>query len=176
MSAGVAQANPSFNLAESQARAGDVVHFTITGGDDEVTYDFELADHDVVKGAGDGDAGPVSGQFTMPDLGSSAKSVQVKAEIRDDDDDKTTVKRTLQYLGRAQTVTTPAAPQSVTAPAAAPQPAPAAQGPHLEQAQETRGAIVERRRKRARRRHARERRADERQHDRFSKSKGQEQS
>ena len=98
MSAAVAHADPTFVLAESQARAGDSVHFTITGADDHVTYEVEVADRDVLEGEADGDGGVVAGQFTMPDLGSAAKSVQVEAEIREDDD-KTTVKRKLQYLG-----------------------------------------------------------------------------
>jgi hypothetical protein len=122
MSAAVAQADPTFVLAESQARAGDTVHFTITGADDRVTYELEVADRDVLKGAADADGGVVAGQFTMPDLGDTAKSVQVEAELREDDD-KTTVKRKLQYLGHAQPVTVvPAAPAQVTAPAASPQP------------------------------------------------------
>ena len=98
-----------------------------------MTYDVEVADRDVVEGEGDGDSGPVSGQFTMPDLGGSAKSVTVEAVIRDDGDDKTTVKRKLQYLGPAIKVEpTPAPPAPVAAPAAPQQavtgPAPA-QGP-----------------------------------------------
>ena len=77
------------------------------------------------KGEADGDSGAVSGQFTMPDLGAGAKSVTVEAEIRDDGDDKTTVKRKLQYLGPALPRPPPRPTRSqVAAPAAPQQPAP----------------------------------------------------
>ena len=114
MSAAVAHADPRFELAASQARAGDAVSFTITGADGQVRYEIEVNDRDVVEGAGSGAA--VSGAFTMPDLGSSAKSVTVEADL-DDEDGDTTVKRKLQYLGRALP---PAAPDPPAAAPAAP--------------------------------------------------------
>ena len=163
MSAAVAHADPSFVLAESQARAGDAVHFSITGGEDRVTYELEVADRDVLKGEADGDSGAVSGQFTMPDLGAAAKSVTVEAEIRDDDDDKTTVKRKLQYLGPALAAAAPAEPQSAAAPAVPHQPAPGpapAHNPAIAKAPAAQSAPAERRAKR--RRHARKRRAAKR--------------
>jgi hypothetical protein len=113
MSAAVAHADPSFVLAESQARAGDVVHFSITGADDRVTYEVEVAGRDVLEGEAEGSV--ISGQFAMPHLGSSARSVEVEAEIREPDD-RTTVERRLQYLGPAVAAPAPALP----APAAAP--------------------------------------------------------
>jgi hypothetical protein len=109
MSVGVAQADPGFVLAESQVRAGDAVHFSITGGEDDVTYEIEVGGVDVL--AGSGHDGAASGAFTMPDFGSSAKSVNVEADIKDDDD-KTEVKRTLQYLGHAVPPPAPAAQQA----------------------------------------------------------------
>jgi hypothetical protein len=121
MSAAVAHADPSFVVAESQARAGDVVHFTISGADGKLTYDIEVDDRDVLKGSG---KGVIGGQFTMPDLGSKAKSVTVEAEMRDEDGDEED-KRKLQYLGQALPVEPPA-PEPQAAPPAAPQPAPAA--------------------------------------------------
>jgi hypothetical protein len=113
MSVGVAHADPGFVIAESQVRAGDAVHFSITGAEGHVTYEIEVGGRDVLKGAGDG--GAASGQFTLPDFGGTAKALKVEADITDSDD-KTEVTRTLQYLGAAL----PPPP-----PAAAPDPAPA---------------------------------------------------
>jgi hypothetical protein len=98
MSVGVAHADPAFVISESQVRAGDTVHFSISGAEGRVTYEIEVADRDVLKGAGDD--GAASGQFTMPDFGATAKQLKVEADIRDSDDE-TEVKRTLQYLGAA---------------------------------------------------------------------------
>ncbi len=179
MSAAVAQADPSFVLAESQARAGDAVHFSITGGEDQVTYELQVADRDVLNGGADGDNGAISGQFTMPDLGGTAKSVTVEAEIRDDGDDKTTVKRKLQYLGPAAKVDpTPVPPAPVAAPAAPQQavsgPAPA-QGPAAAAAPSAPAPAAERRAKR-KRRQARRRRAAARRRDISSRSQRENQS
>ena len=127
MSVAVAHADPRFVIAESQVRANDTVHFSIAGGEGHVTYEIEVAGRDLLKGSGDGAA--VSGQFTMPDLGASAKSVKVEADIKDSDD-KTEVTRKLQYLGLALPVIAPdpppapepAAPALQQIPAAAPAP------------------------------------------------------
>ena len=116
MSVGVAHADPGFVIAESQVRATDTVHFSITGGEGHVTYEIEVAGRDVLKGSGDGAA--VSGQFTMPDLGAGAKSVKVEADIKDSDD-KTEVKRKLQYLGLALPVEPEPVPNLEPQPAAA---------------------------------------------------------
>jgi hypothetical protein len=167
MSASVAQATgPSFAVAESQAHAGDVVHFTITGGEDDVRYEIEVADRDVVEGKADGDDGPIAGQFTMPDLGAAAKSVTVEADIRDDGDDRTKVKRTLQYLGRAPAVvdTPPPAPAAApAAPAKTPAPASPSPAPAATKAPPTPGPAAKRHTKR-KRKHARKRRAAKREH------------
>ena len=129
MSVGVAHADPGASLGESQVRAGDPVHFTITNGDGHVSYEIEVGGRDVLKGSGEGPT--VSGQFTMPDFGASAKSVKVEIDI-EDDDDKTEVARKLQYLGAALPPPAPvavpqlapAAPQqTAAAPASSPAPA-----------------------------------------------------
>jgi hypothetical protein len=167
MSAGIAHADPSFGLAASQAHAGDVVHFTITGAEDDVRYEIEVNDRDVLEGTADGDSGPIGGQFTMPDLGAAAKSVTVEADIRDDGDDRTKVKRTLQYLGRAPAVvdTPPPAPAAVApaAPAPAPGPASSPPAPAATKAPPARGPAAKRHSKR-KRKHARKRRAAKREH------------
>ena len=175
MSAAVAQAEPSFVLVESQARAGDAVHFSITGAEDRVKYDLEVAGRDVLAGEADGDAGAISGQFTMPDLGGTAKSVTVEAEIEDDGDDETTVKRKLQYLGPAvQVDPAPAPPVALTVPATPQQTgsgtAPA-QGPAAAAAP-TAPAKAQRRAKR-KRRQARKRRAAARRRDISSPSRSE---
>jgi hypothetical protein len=112
MSVAVAHADPGASLAESQVRAGDPVHFTITNGDGHVSYEIEVAGRDVLRGSGEGPT--VSGQFTTPNLGTGAKSVKVEIDI-EDEDDKTEVARTLQYLGAAL----PPAPTTAPEPAAA---------------------------------------------------------
>ena len=78
---------------ETQARAGDPVHFSITGAQKLVSYELEVADTEVLEGSA------VSGQFTMPDLGEAARVVTVEAELRGPGKKKTTVKRKLMYLG-----------------------------------------------------------------------------
>ena len=136
MSAGVAHADPGFVIAESQVRAGDTVHFSITGGEGRVTYEIEVGDRDVTKGSGE--HGAASGQFTIPDFGSTAKTLKVEADIRDSDDE-TEVNRKLQYLGAALPApapaaapqTAPAVPQQIAA-APATSPAPAAAAPTAE--------------------------------------------
>jgi hypothetical protein len=116
VSAGVAHADPSFVLTESEARAGDTVHFSISGAEGRVTYDLEIEDREVVEdGAGSGRS--VSGQFTMPDLGPSSRTITVKASI-EDSDDSTTVTRKLQYLVPDQAVAGPAGALPPPAPAA----------------------------------------------------------
>jgi hypothetical protein len=166
MSAAVAHADPSFVLAESQARAGDVVHFSITGADDRVTYELEVADREVLKGEADADGGVISGQFTVPHLGGTAKSVEVEAEIREPDD-KTTVTRKLQYLGPALAAPAPAAPQPAAAPVV-PQPTAAAPAPaHIPAATQTTPSAapaVKHRSKRVQRRHPRRARRTNQRH------------
>jgi hypothetical protein len=164
MSAGVAHADPSFVVAESQARAGDVVHFTISGADGKLTYDIEVDDRDVLKGSG---KGVIAGQFTMPDLGSKAKSVTVEAEMRDEDGDEED-KRKLQYLGQALPVEPPAPEPQAAAPAA-PQPAPAAAPSAPAAAAPAAPAKAVGKPSKAKRRHARKRRHKARQRSRSTR-------
>jgi hypothetical protein len=137
-SVAAAHADLSFVLTgpETQARAGDPVHFSVTGAQKLVSYELEVGDTEVLEGSA------VSGQFTMPDLGGTARSVTVEAELRGPGKKKTTVKRKLMYLGpaleaggptQAQPVTLPAVPQQAVSvpettytPAAAVIPAPPA--------------------------------------------------
>lgn len=126
-----AHAGPSLHLGESEARAGQVVHFSISDVDEEEAYVIQIGDRPVAAGNGT-QSEQVSGQFTMPDLGGGERKVTLEAEIRDQDDRKT-VKRKLRYLGGpapALTVAdtppvTPPAPAPATLPPAAPTPAPA---------------------------------------------------
>ena len=129
-SVGAAHAHPDFALVEAEARAGDTVHFSITGANGTVTYDLEIGHHDVVEDAV-GAGKVVVGQFTLPHLGDSSKTVTVEAEMRDSRHKKT-VKRKLRYLGPALAATRPppdpgpqpaAEPPAAAAPAAAPPPA-----------------------------------------------------
>jgi hypothetical protein len=163
LSAGVAQADPSLVLAESGARAGDPVHFSISGAEGRVEYEVEVGGRDVAAGSG---AGAVSGQFTMPNLGNSAKAVTVEADLEDEDDD-TTVYRKLQYLGPAVAVTgvqpsAAPAPAPPEAPASPPQPvqvpqatlAPAAAPAAARQRSKRRAKHRRKRAKSERRRHA----------------------
>ena len=126
-----AHAGPGLHLGESEARAGQVVHFSISDVDEEEAYVIQIGDRTVAGGNGT-QSEQVSGQFTMPDLGGGERKVTLEAEIRDEDDRKT-VKRKLRYLGGpapALTVAdtppvTPPAPAPAALPPAAPAPAPA---------------------------------------------------
>ena len=119
VSAAPAAAHRNLEFTETGARSGDVVHFSITGLDGAVTYELTADDRKIVEGAGIDD---VSGAFTMPDLGSSARAVKVEAEIRESGKRKK-VKEKLDYLGAALPVPkTP--PVSKTPPAPDPAPAP----------------------------------------------------
>lgn len=110
-------ADPTFLLAQSEARAGDTVQFSITGTKKRVTYDIEVGGKEVLEGSGSAD-GMILGQFTMPDLGASNRTVTVQAEI-DEPRGTTVTRRKLQYL-------LPAAPEPLVSapPATAPGPAP----------------------------------------------------
>ena len=105
MSGGVAHAHPSFAVAEQQARAGDTVHFSIAGARSRVNYEIEVADRDVVQGSAAGDL--ISGEFTMPALGESARTVKVEAEMRESGK-KTKAKPKIEYLGLALPPSEPA--------------------------------------------------------------------
>jgi hypothetical protein len=120
LSASPAHARPNFELTEPGARAGDPVHFSISGADGAVTYELEIDDTDVLEGTG---SGAVTGTFTVPDLGQDVRTVKVEAEIRAADKRKK-VKRKLEYLGSALPVAGPPAPvPPAIVPAATPHPA-----------------------------------------------------
>jgi hypothetical protein len=102
LSAAPAQARPNAELAESVARAGDVVHFSISGATGGVSYDVYV-DHDWVQ---DGDG--LSGSFVVPDLGDDAWTVDVGIVIWSNG--RRTVERELEYLGQALPVRTPTTP------------------------------------------------------------------
>jgi hypothetical protein len=112
-----AHAGPSLRLAEYESRAGEVMHFSISDIDEDETYVLEIGDRRVADGSGT-EAEEISGQFTMPDLGGGERKVTVEAEIGDEDD-STTVKRKLRYLGG------PAPAPAIAGPPAPPPPAPA---------------------------------------------------
>ena len=130
-SVAVAHADPDFVLVEAEARAGDIVHFSITGAKGPVTYELEIGHHDVVEDAV-GTGSVVTGEFFLPHLGDSGRTVTVKAEIREPGD-KTTVKRKLHYLGPAPAATHPTDPVSAPEPAAQPKapPPPSAPAPSV---------------------------------------------
>jgi hypothetical protein len=127
-------------VTEPGARAGDVVHFTISGTNGLATYDLEVGDVDVLeKAAAGGDH--ASGAFTMPDLGNPVRTVKIEAEIWESGKRKK-VKRKLEYLGPALAVSnrpaptpvapapvvvpqTPAAPEPISSPTAIGEPSPA---------------------------------------------------
>ena len=150
-------ADPTFLLAQSEARAGDTVQFSITGAKKRVTYEIEVGGKEVLEGSGAAH-GVILGQFTMPDLGASSRTVTVEAEI-DEQRGTTVARRKLQYLlptapeplvsgpppatasGAApvvpvvlhQAATVPPAPANTISPAAAPV-APAPVGKHASRA------------------------------------------
>jgi hypothetical protein len=122
---GVAHADPRFALTESQARAGEPVHFSISGAEGRVDYGLEVGDIEVLEGTST--AKVVTGQFTMPDLGAAGRTVTVEARIREPDD-TTTVRRSLEYLAPAPPppapVATPPAPAPTAVAQAQPPPEP----------------------------------------------------
>jgi hypothetical protein len=130
LSAGVAHARPHFQVTESEARAGDLVHFVISGAAGRVEYELEIGDREVLEGTGAGNV--VSGEFTMPDIGPSERKVAVEAQI-EESDRTSTGKRKLRYLGAAQVPAAAApappvaAPADLTPPTPPPGPAPLAQ-------------------------------------------------
>jgi len=93
-----AHTDADFAVAEGEARAGDPVHFSITGTKGQYTYELEIGNLDVVEDTVA--SGNISGEFTLPHLGNSQKTAVVKAVIRESRH-KTTVTRKLRYLGPA---------------------------------------------------------------------------
>jgi hypothetical protein len=86
----VAAADLSFQLSRTEARAGESVQFSISGTDDEARYAIEVAEKEVAEGSG------ASGEFTMPNLGATARSVTVKLELSQSGETEV-LSRTLQY-------------------------------------------------------------------------------
>jgi hypothetical protein len=120
LSVATAHAKPSFGVVERSARAGDLVHFTISGVDGTVTYALEVDDTRVLEGTS---GGALSGTFTVPDLGDAVRTVTVEAQIRGPDR-RRKVERELEYLGSALPVTDPPTPASPPAVPVLPQVAP----------------------------------------------------
>jgi hypothetical protein len=121
LSAATAHARPSLGLAETGARADDVVHFSIYGLDGDVNYEVEVDGEWVTDGWGDG---VISDAFTMPDLGAGSWTVTVEVKLRG----HRKVSGELEYLGRALPVVktpapAPAAPEPTAAAQAVPSPA-----------------------------------------------------
>ena len=111
-------ADPTFLLAQSEARAGDTVQFSITGAKKRVAYEIEVGGKEVLEGSGSAN-GVILGQFTMPDLGASSKTVTVEAEI-DEQRGTTVARRKLQYLLLTAPEPLVSAPPPATTPGAAP--------------------------------------------------------
>ena len=124
LSGAVAHARPSFELADSTARAGDPVRFSISGVEGwGVAYHLEVGGEDVLDGR---DRNVVAGTFTMPDLGDAERTIVVDVQLWWADNQRKE-KRRLEYLGSAlPVVDVPAPTSTVTAgePQAGPPPAP----------------------------------------------------
>jgi hypothetical protein len=124
LSAAAAHARPSFELTDDSARAGDVVHFFISGVEGwGVAYHLEIGGEDVLDGR---DRSVVAGTFTMPDLGDAGRTVAVDVQLWWSDNQRKD-RRRLEYLGPAlPAAEAPAAPFPVAAgePQAAPSPQP----------------------------------------------------
>jgi hypothetical protein len=124
LSATTAHARPSLAIGEAGARAGDVVHFSISGLDGDASYEVEVDDEWVTDGWGDG---VISDTFTMPDLGAGSRTVTVDVKLRG----RRKLSGELAYLGRSLPVVktpvvktpAPAAPEPTVAAPAAPAPA-----------------------------------------------------
>jgi hypothetical protein len=116
-----AHTDADFALVESEARAGDAVHFSITGAKGQFTYELEIGNLDVVEDTIG--TGSITGEFTLPHLGNSQKTATVKAVIRDPRQ-KTTVTRKLRYLGPALPPPRAEKPDQAEKPAPEPAPAP----------------------------------------------------
>ena len=124
LSAGSAHARPTFELVDQSARAGDVVHFRISGVDGwGVAYHLEIDGDDLLDGRS---KTPLTGTFTMPDRGEDARSTVVVAALWWSNTNGR-VTRNLQYLGPALHADPPASSPEPTAPAAVPQAAPSPQ-------------------------------------------------
>jgi hypothetical protein len=95
LGATIAQADATFVLSETAAKAGDTVHFSIGDSENIDGYAIEVADREVAESSElDGDTASV---FTMPDLGDSSRTVAVELTIKRSDE-TTTLTRSLTYL------------------------------------------------------------------------------
>jgi hypothetical protein len=130
LSSAAAHAKPSFGVVESSARAGDLVHFTISGVDGNVDYALEVDDMQVLEGTSDG---VVSDTFTVPDLGDAVRTVAVEAEIRANGRLKK-VETDLDYLGPALPLTGPPTPSTAPAVPVVPQAVPTPEAIHSPEA------------------------------------------
>jgi hypothetical protein len=117
LSSATAHAKASLVLTEGSARAGDLVHFTISGVDGSTTYALLLDGMQVSEGTADG---PISGAFTVPDLGDGAWTVTIAADIRRPGKRRWAESK-LGYLGPALPVTPPSAPPPAPATPVVPQ-------------------------------------------------------
>jgi hypothetical protein len=132
LGSGVAHARPQLAVTEAEARAGDPVHFSVSGTEGLVEYELEIGDREVIEGAAVGN--PILGQFAMPDLGADARVVKLEAHI--ELLGKTTkVKHKIRYAGAAAAASGPpaaptaAVPDPVAPAAVAPVQPPAVQAP-----------------------------------------------
>jgi hypothetical protein len=119
--ASTAHARPSFELGTFSARAGDVVHFSISNVDGwGVAYHLELDGEDLLDGRFNSSA---TGTFTMPDLGAEPMTLNLSAWLWWSDS-RTRVNRTLEYRGPALPPPPPAPAPATSAPAPAATPSP----------------------------------------------------
>lgn len=121
-SAAAAHADPGFRLTESAASAGDTVHFAISDAEDVKRYTIEIAGRPVAEG-GKARHETITGTFTMPDLGGSARNVVVDARMKEHGETDT-ASRTLRYIVAAAVEPPPPAAAPVIPAATEPAPAP----------------------------------------------------
>src|SRR5947208_669071 len=72
-------ADPTLHLSKSQAASGDKVPFTISNTGAGASYTLKIGDQEVKTGTDDGTG--IKDDFTMPDLGSNARTVSVEADV-----------------------------------------------------------------------------------------------
>ena len=82
-----AYAAPTLEVAETQARTGDTVHFSIADADHGTTYVFRIGDEEVAHDKARGRHG-LAGEFKMPHLGEVSRVVTLEARPHRDDDDE----------------------------------------------------------------------------------------
>ena len=132
LAAASAHANPSLQVAEPEAKAGQTVHFSISEAERGARYVLQIGEEQVAREKARGRHG-VSGEFAMPNLGDVTKAVTLQARASkhhdddDDDDEATTLTHTLLYVApptaSAAPVVAPLAVALVPAPASEAAPA-----------------------------------------------------